>query len=103
MREPQGGGRRVGYLQSLEVSGQSRALAKKYRLEKLQSWGVKARIAQLKVKRPTLKEAAALSSSDGNVFKFCNNILAAHRTGAFGGKPALWDFLKDVAAKSKSF
>lgn len=80
-----GGGRRVGYLQSLELSGQSRVLAKKYRLEKLHSWGVKARIAQLKVKRPTLKEAAATSSSDGNLFKFCHNIIAAHRTGASGG------------------
>jgi hypothetical protein len=28
---------------------------------------------------------------------FCKNIVAAHRTGAFGGKPALWDFFQDVA------
>ena len=32
------------------------------------------------------------------MLSFCNNILAAHRTNAFGGKPALWDFLRDVAA-----
>jgi hypothetical protein len=28
---------------------------------------------------------------------FCNNMLSAHHTNAFGGKPTLWDFLKDVA------
>lgn len=32
-----------------------------------------------------------------DVLSFCNNILAAHRTNAFEGKPALWDFLRDVA------
>jgi hypothetical protein len=34
----------------------------------------------------------------GDVLTFCTNILNAHRTKAFGGKPALWDFLKDVVA-----
>ena len=58
----------------------------------------KARIVQLKIKRPTLREAAQQASSEHNVFKFCNNIIAAHRTGAFGGKPALWNFMQDVAA-----
>ena len=28
---------------------------------------------------------------------FCQNIVVAHRSGAFGGKPALWDFLRDIA------
>jgi hypothetical protein len=32
-----------------------------------------------------------------DVLSFCNNILAAHRTNVFGGKPTLWDFLRDVA------
>ena len=52
---------------------------------------------QLKVKGPTLEEMAKESSSEHNLLKFCNNILNAHRTGAFGGRGALWDFLKDVA------
>jgi hypothetical protein len=30
------------------------------------------------------------------VFQFCSNILFTHHTNAFGGKPTLWDFLKDV-------
>jgi hypothetical protein len=30
-------------------------------------------------------------------FNFCNNILSTHCTNAFGGKLALWDFMKDVA------
>ncbi|KAL3695398.1 hypothetical protein R1sor_009474 [Riccia sorocarpa] len=31
-----------------------------------------------------------------NVMTFLRNICRAHRSGAFGGKEALWDFLKDV-------
>ena len=38
------------------------------------------------------------ASSDNNLMKFCNNIFSVHRVGAFGGKHALWDFIKDVAA-----
>lgn len=38
-----------------------------------------------------------MASQDHNVLKFCTNIIAAHRSGAFGGRPALWDFMKDVA------
>jgi hypothetical protein len=30
-------------------------------------------------------------------FNFCNNILSTHCTNVFGGKLALWDFMKDVA------
>lgn len=52
---------------------------------------------QLKVKRPTLAEMAKNSMADHNVHKFCHNILNAHRTGAFGGKSALWNFIQDVA------
>jgi hypothetical protein len=29
--------------------------------------------------------------------KFCINVVSAHRTNALGGKPDLWDFMKDVA------
>ena len=31
------------------------------------------------------------------VLSFCNNILMAHRNNKFRGKPALWNFLKDIA------
>ena len=55
-------GRRVGYLSALELSAHSRLLAKKYRKERFRHWGAKARIAQLKVSRPTLKEFAKQSS-----------------------------------------
>ena len=34
---------------------------------------------------------------DENVVKLCENIVKAHCTGAFGGKPVLWGFLQDVA------
>lgn len=57
----------------------------------------RARIVQLKVKRPTLRELAKEASSEHNVTKFCTSIINAHKSGAFGGKPALWDFFSDVA------
>ena len=52
----------------------------------------------MKVKRPTLKEHALSASNKHNVYKFCGDILSAHRCGALGGRSALWDFMKDIAA-----
>ena len=90
-------GRRAGYLSVLELRSHSRKLVKKFRLEKMRHWAAKTRIAQLKMKRPTLRESAHEASDQHNVLKFCTDIIAAHRTGAMGGKPALWDFMRDVA------
>ena len=52
----------------------------------------------MKVKLPTLKELALSASNEHNLYKFCTDILSAHRSGLFGGKPTLWDFMQDVAA-----
>jgi len=90
-------GMRVGYLSMNELLRHSRYVARKYRFERLQHWVTRATMTQLKVKRPTLRDMAKNANSDHNVHKFCQNILNAHRTGAFGGKPALWDFIEDVA------
>ena len=88
---------RVGYLSVSELACHSRDVAKRYRLEKLQHCSARVRITQLKVKRHALREMAKSASADGNVVKLCQSIVNAHRVGAFGGKPALWDFLQDVA------
>ena len=88
---------RLGYLGVYEVSKHTRELSIKYRLEKLHYWHARTRIVQLKAKRPTMRESAINATSDGNMMKFCNNIINAHRIGAFGGKLGLWDFMKDVA------
>lgn len=93
-----GRGIRLGYLTMAEVSQQAREVTMKHRLQKLHYWHACSRIVQLKAKRPTQVESAKNASADGNLIKLCNNILTAHRTGAFGGKPGLWDFMKDVAA-----
>ena len=58
---------------------------------------MKSKVAQLKVQQRGLKLSAVESFNRKDVLSFCNNILATHRTNAFGGKPALWDFLRDVA------
>jgi hypothetical protein len=93
-----GDGRRLGYLAVAKLCVHSRRLKKELRLHKMYRWAAKLRVVQLKVKRPTLREFAKESSNRGDIIKFCNNILAAHRVGAFGGKLALWDFMKDVAS-----
>jgi hypothetical protein len=89
--------RRIDYLQRTEVAEQSRTLAKKHREEKARHWLMKAKVVQLKVSHRGLKLSAIESFNRKDVLSFCNNILAAHSTNAFGGKPALWDFLRDVA------
>jgi len=89
---------RLGYLSALEVSKYTRALSTKFRLEKLYYWHARTRIVQLKAKRPTIRESAMNAFTNYNLIKFCNNIISAHRIGAFGGKEALWDFFKDVGA-----
>ena len=90
-------GRRVDYLSCLELAAQSRSLARKFRLERARHWLMKSRLAQFKVSHRGLKLSAVECFNRKDVLSFCNNILAAHRTNAFGGKPALWDFLRDVA------
>ena len=57
----------------------------------------KSRVAMLKMSKLSLKGVSMEMQKRKDVFAFCSNILHAHRTNAFGGKPALWDFLKDVA------
>lgn len=91
-------GCRAGYLSVFELCEQTRKLKKQHKLEKMQHWSAKVRIAQLKVSRPTLRQSAQGATDQHNVYKFCTDIISAHRTGVMGGKPALWDFLRDVAS-----
>ena len=91
-------GMRIGYLSLLELTSHSRTVSKKLKTERLYHWATKLRIVQLKAKCPILKESAAVASNEQNLYKFYGNILGAHRLGAFGGRPTLWDFMHDVAA-----
>jgi hypothetical protein len=54
-------------------------------------------VAHLKMSKRGLKLSAQENFNREDVLSFCNNILAAHRISAFGGKPALCDFFRDVA------
>ena len=58
----------------------------------------RATIAQLKMTRSTIKEAAKVGAGTKNLLKFVNNIIAALRSSVVGGKSALWSFMKDVAS-----
>jgi hypothetical protein len=59
------------------------------KLQRLYRWAAKRRTMQFKIKRPTLKEAIQSAMECHDLLKFCQNIIAAHQTGAFGGKGAL--------------
>jgi hypothetical protein len=90
-------GRRLGYLSVFELAQQSREITKKIRVERAYSTHHKRRLAQLKMFRPLLKQLRMTGDDGNDILKFCTNIVSVHRTSAFGGKPALWDFMKDVA------
>lgn len=90
------GGRRLGFLQSHELFQYSRHRAYEIRLAKQKLCRMRALVCQLKITRPTLREAAAECENRRDVLKLCNNIILAHKTKAFGGKAALWDFIVDV-------
>ena len=83
------GGIRLGYLSTIEVNRHIMQLSKQFRLQKLHFWHARTRIVQLKAKRSTMRESAKNASADMNLIKFCNNIINAHKVGAFGGKDAL--------------
>ena len=91
-------GCRDGNLSIFELCSYSRVLAKKHRLQQMQHWSAQVRISQLKMKCPMLKESTKGASDQINVYKFCTDVIAAHRTGAMGGNPALWDYIRDVAS-----
>ena len=90
-------GRRLDYLSTKEVVHHSRSIKSQLKLHHMMLWHAKSKIAQLKITRPTIREAAKASSGTKNVLQFVNNIIAAHRSGALGSKAALWSFMKDVA------
>ena len=54
-------------------------------------------LAQLKMLKPTLLEQAHHVDSKWGMLSFCHNVIATHRIGTFGGKPTLWDFIRDIA------
>lgn len=85
--------RRVGHLSNYELGKHNYDLSRKLKMEKFLHSAARARIVQFKVKRPTLRELGRGASSEHNVIKLCTNIINAHRCGAFGGKPTLWDLL----------
>jgi hypothetical protein len=90
-------GHRLGYIFVLELAKSCRIITKKYRIERafhVHNW---RRVAQLKMCKPLIKELHKTGDVQTDLMRFCTNIVSAHRTSAFGGKLALWDFMKDVA------
>jgi hypothetical protein len=92
-----GQGRRLEYLSVFELGKRLKVVNREFQAQSRLLWSHKARLAQLKMSRPTLQERARQLEGERGVLNFCHNIISAHRTGAFGRKPTLWDFMQDVA------
>ena len=89
-------GRRVDYLGNQEFIHHNSVFAYKPKESKAMLWQTKSKIAMLKRTKNSLKLSAVDSFNQKEVLAFCNDILSAHRTNAFGGKPTLWDFFWDI-------
>ena len=91
-------GRRLGYLQVAEITTDSRLLRRKFKQLQAAHWNQKAKVVMLKSLTSSSKKMVVVEALNmKDVLSFCNNILMAYRTNRFGGKPTLWDFLRDVA------
>jgi hypothetical protein len=84
-------------LSNAELAAHSCSLGKRLNHENLKVWYHKKKGAQLQMIRPNLKDISHECLNRKDVMLFCQNIVVAHRTSAFGDKPALWDFFWDVA------
>jgi hypothetical protein len=51
----------------------------------------------LQTRVPKIGDMCADSANRKDIMKFCNSIVLAHKRGAFGGRSALWDMMRDVA------
>lgn len=87
----------MGYLTNTEVKVEMASTKKQLRDVSRKLWWANRRIASLSVRVRSLTEANMESLQRKDVRRFCNNVVEAHRLGKFGGKPALWNFLQDVA------
>jgi hypothetical protein len=90
-------GRKIDFFSTRELAFHRRKLGQKIREERALHWTIRARVAELKISTRGLRLGVEENFNRKDVLSFCNNILAVNRTNAFGGKPALWDFLRDVA------
>jgi len=52
----------------------------------------------LQRKSPKLRDVCVDAANKADMLKFCNSMALAHKRGAFGGKGALWDLLRDIMA-----
>jgi hypothetical protein len=82
-------GRRVDYLGNQELIRHGRVVARKLKDSKAMLWQTKAKITMLKRTKNLLKLSATDSFNRKEVLAFYNDILSAHRTNAFRGKPTL--------------
>ena len=63
----------------IELAKHGREISKKLKVKKLLHLLACARIVQLKVSRPSLRELAReASSGENNVLKFCHSIINGH-------------------------
>lgn len=91
------GGIRLGYLTTQELSSQVHSLNAKRRRERWLLALQAQKVCALSTRKRKLEELLGVAADRKDLRLFLRNIVTGHRNGAFGGKDALWDFLKDVA------
>jgi hypothetical protein len=93
-----GKGRCIDYLTIPEVSNVAKTYRRNILRERRRVRALQHRCLMLQSRVPKLRDICNEAGNRKDIFKFCNSIVLAHRSGAFGGRDALWDLLRDVAA-----
>lgn len=88
---------RVDFLTYTELQNMAKDSRLENRLLRKELTFSKIKNVALSVKVRSLRGSLSESMNRKDVQKFCNDIREAHSQGKFDGKPALWNFLTDIA------
>lgn len=90
-------GMRLAYLTKTELRDHVGQLNNRFRRQRWLLGQQAQKICALSIRRKKLEELLGVAHDRKDLRLFLRNIVNAHRSGAFGGKEGLWDFLIDVA------
>ncbi|CAM6105892.1 unnamed protein product [Calypogeia fissa] len=93
-----GRGRRLDYLTIPEVRNQARIYRRGVLRERRIQRSLRHKLLMLQAKVPKLRDICGEAANQKNVNKFCTSIMLAHKSGAFGGRAAVWDMLTDIVS-----
>jgi hypothetical protein len=91
-----GRGRRIDYLTSEEVTLEHRKTKEKTHTLERELWVVRARCMRVTASKRSFVGVQTEMANHTDVISFCRCIVQAWRDGLWGGREALWEFMKDV-------